>query len=148
MDARTTRTRERQEFRARHPFRRGCPSQYYPKTLLALPGFATWPGAEVDRPIAEGCDVFDMVKESARLPSAVATAYKSMKVHGIHLRVCSVEYDKNTSDSSVAATFLQPRRGTENEVEPILIPVEYIGWIEEILELDNGGHCIIVLLYS
>jgi hypothetical protein len=55
---------------------------------------------------------------------------------------------KTTSDSSIAATFLQPRRGTENDLHPTLIPVEYLGWIEEILELNYGGHCVIVLLCS
>jgi hypothetical protein len=63
----------------------------------------------VERAVAEGCDVPDMVREFARLPSIVATTYISMKVHGMHHRVYSAEYDKNTSDSSVTATFLQLR---------------------------------------
>ena len=66
----------------------------------------------------------------------------------MHLRVQSAEEDKITYDSAVSATFLQPQRGTENDNEPVLIPIEYIGWVEEILELNYIGHYVIVLLCS
>jgi hypothetical protein len=92
--------------------------------------------------------VLDMVKESSKLPSSEATAFKSIKAYGMHLRVRRTEGDKITCDSLVAATFLQPERGTESAMQPTMTPVEYIGWIEEILELNYGGHYVIVLLCS
>jgi hypothetical protein len=100
----------------------------------------------VERAVAAGSVVLDMVKESSKLPSFEATAFRSMKAHGMHLRVQSAEGDKITYDSSVATTFLQLERGTESTMQPTMIPIEYIGWIEEILELNYGGHCVIVLL--
>jgi hypothetical protein len=66
----------------------------------------------------------------------------------MHLRVRSAEEDKITCDSAVAATFLQPMRGTKNEDQPTLIPMEYIGWVDEIIALNYGGHYVIVLLCS
>jgi hypothetical protein len=58
--------------------------------------------------VADGGDLSEMVKESSKLPSEEATAYRSMKAHGMHLLVRSVEKDKVTCDSAIAATFLQP----------------------------------------
>jgi hypothetical protein len=71
-----------------------------------------------------------------------------MKAHGMHLRVRSAEEDKRTCYSSTAASFLQPLCGTESSDDAVVVPVEYIGWIDEILELNYGSHCVIVLLYS
>jgi hypothetical protein len=134
------RAMERAQFRASNPYRRGRPLQPYPNDLPAIPPFPTWLTTEVERAVVAGSIVLDMVKESSKLPSS--------KAHGMHLRVRSAEGDKITCDSSVAATFLQPERGTENAMQPTMIFVEYIGWIEEILELNYGGHCMIVLLCS
>jgi hypothetical protein len=57
-----------------------------------------------------------MVQDSSKLPSAEAVAFRSMKAHGMHLRVRSAEEDKIMADSAIAATFLQPQWGTENDV--------------------------------
>jgi hypothetical protein len=146
--ARTTRSRERQEFRTVHPSRRGRPLRPYPETLSPLPEFADWLTEEVNRAEMSGQEVPEMVKDSAKLPSVEATAFRAMKAHGMHLRIRSAEEDKRTCDSSIAASFLQPLRGTESSDDTVVVPVEYIGWIDEILELNYGGHCIIVLLCS
>ena len=47
-----------------------------------------------------------MVKESTKLLSSEAIAYRSMKAHEMHLRVKSVKVEKGTCESSVAATFM------------------------------------------
>jgi hypothetical protein len=142
------RAMERAQFRASNPYRRGRPLQPYPDDLPAIPPFPTWLTTEVERVVAARFVVLDMVKESSKLPSSEATAFRSMKAHGMHLRVRSVEDDKITCDSSVAATFLRPEQGTESAMQPTMILVEHIGWIEEILELNYEGHCMIVLLCS
>jgi hypothetical protein len=142
------RTRERQQFRSANPSRRGRPMQPYPPNMLNLPAFVEWMAAEVERADAASVNVPKMVKDSAKLPSSEAIAFRAMKAHGMHLRVRSAEQDKNTYDSTVAATFLRPSGRPENEVNLTMIPVEYIGWIEEILELNYGGHCTIILLCS
>jgi hypothetical protein len=57
----------------------------YPPNLRNIPMFADWLPGEVDRIEADGGDLPEMVKESSKLPSEEATAYKSMKAHGMHL---------------------------------------------------------------
>jgi hypothetical protein len=83
----------------------------------------------VDRVERPGYEVPEMVKESSRLPSLEATMYRYMKAYGMHLRVSSAEEGKSTCDSAVAATFMQPQRGTENDSQPILTAVEYTEWV-------------------
>jgi hypothetical protein len=65
------------------------------------------------------------VKESAKLPSLEATAFRYMKVHGMHLRVRSAKEDKSTFDSAITATYLQLARKSEDDVNPRLVLVEY-----------------------
>lgn len=120
----------------------------YPRHLSSLPKFPKWLRLEVDRLIAEGREIPEMVRESSRPPSLEATAFRSMKAHKMHLRVRSAEEHKLTCDSTVAATFLQPERRTLNEEHQSFVAVEYIGFVDEILELNYSGHCVIVLLYS
>jgi hypothetical protein len=93
-------------------------------------------------------DIPEMVKESAELPSLEAMAYRAMKAHGMHLRIRSAKEEKSMCDSAIAVTFLQPQRGTEDDENPTLVPVEYIGLVEEILKLNYIGHCVIILLCS
>jgi hypothetical protein len=81
-----------------------------------------------------------------KLPSLQATAFRSMKAYGMYIRIRSAEEEKSTSDSSVAATFMQPRRGTENDGIQSLVHVEYVGWVEKIVELNYSRHCIIILV--
>jgi hypothetical protein len=110
--AKTRRGRERQEFREAHSFRHGRHREPFPENLSPLPSFVGWLNAEVDAAVASSYEVPEMVRDSSKLPRAEATAFRSMKAHGMHLRVRSAEEDNATSDSTVAATFLQPRRGT------------------------------------
>ena len=77
-------------------------------------------------------------------PSEYATKYRSMWSFGNHLRVAGVEHHLRTCDSGVAATFRQPwRSGTRNR-HLILADVEYVGQLQEIVELNYGGLCVIV----
>jgi hypothetical protein len=147
-EARTERKRDREQFRIAHPLRRGRPAVPYPQRLGTLPVFPEWLNGEVEQAQATGSYVADMVKESSKLPSMEAMAFRSMKAHGMHIRVRSAEEDKSTSDSSVTATYMQPARGTEDDANPRFVPVEYVGWVDEILELNYSGHCVIVLLCS
>jgi hypothetical protein len=77
--------------------------------------------------MASGCDLSDMVKKPTKLPSLEAIAFRSMKAHGMHLKIRSREEEKTTSDSSIAATFLQPKKGTKEDANPSFIPMDYIG---------------------
>lgn len=73
--------------------------------------------------LVSSVDIPEMVKESIELCSLEALAYRAMKAHGMHLRVHSAKEKKSMCNSTIAATFLQPQRGTKDNENPILMPV-------------------------
>jgi hypothetical protein len=87
-----------------------------------------------------------MVVDTARGPLNVAHAYKSMYAFGNHYRVLSSEQPLKTCDSGVAATFKQVWRNGTRDVNQVNADVEYVGHIEEILELNYRRHCVVVLV--
>jgi hypothetical protein len=52
--------------------------------------------------------------------------------------VANVKAHLSTLDSVVATTFEQECCSKSNDRNPIMASIEYVGWIEEILELDYG----------
>jgi hypothetical protein len=116
--------------------------------LKVVPKFAEWLQEEVataanstEKPI------YDEFKES-KLPEHVATSYRAMCAHGMHLRIKSAEDDKVTCDNGVAAAILRRNRGRRVSRPWELESREFVGWIEEILELDYRSHSCIVLVCS
>lgn len=82
----------------------------------------------------------------SKLLSDLATKYRSMWAFGTHLRVQSVEDHLKTCDSGVAATFRRPWRSGVRDRNHVVADVEYVGCLHEIVELNYGGLCVIVLL--
>jgi hypothetical protein len=70
-----------------------------------------------------------------------------MYAYGNHIRVKSAEINLVTVDSKVAATFTTMCKSSEQDSSPIRAYLEYVGSIEESLELDYGTTCVIVLLW-
>ena len=121
---------------------------YYPQDLQNVPKFQDWllQGIEAatnseEKPSAEE------VQES-RLPETVATSYRAMYAHGMHLRIRTAEEEKVTCDSAVAAAVLRRNRGRSSDRGGQVQKTEYVGWIEEIVELDYRNHCCVVLVCS
>ena len=79
-------------------------------------------------------------------PSDLATKYCSIWAFGNHLRVASAEIHLTTCDSGVAAIFRHLCRSGPRDRHLVLADVEYVGQVHEILELNYGGLCVIVLL--
>jgi hypothetical protein len=48
-------------------------------------------------------------------------------------------------DFGVAITFTIMCKSSGQDNSPIKVDLEYVGWVEEILELDYGTTCVIVL---
>jgi hypothetical protein len=88
------------------------------------------------------------VYEASRLPEEVATGYRAMYAHGIHLRIRETKRDKVTSDSGVAAAVSTHSRSRNVNYTEDLVTTEFVGWVEEILELNYRSHCCIVLVCS
>lgn len=124
--------------------RRGRP---FPDELAEAQPFPEWLHAEV------ACEQADDSAESPeedviRLsspPSQRASRYRSMWAFGNHLRVRSAETELRTCDSGVAATFLRPCRSGVRDRNPVLARIEYVGNVEEILEVNYGGLFVTVL---
>jgi hypothetical protein len=91
----------------------------------------------------------ETVVDLSRPPKLLATSFRSMRAYGMHLRCKSAEIGAETVDSGVAVSFL-PRMSIDalrrNELDNT--STEYVGWIEEIVELDYRRHCVIVLACS
>jgi hypothetical protein len=78
-------------------------------------------------------------------PSRNVKSYKSMSAYGNHIRVRNVELNMHTCDSSVATTFLQACRASNNSRNVRTTHLEHIGWVEEIIGVDYGQFELIVL---
>lgn len=118
----------------------------YPRDLSLLPEFSSWVLEEVRREQQAGLVVDAQVLDTARGPLEVATAYRSMYTYGNHFRIRSSEQSLQTADSGVAATFRQVCRNGLSDGNAVDADVEYVGHIEEILELNYRRHCIVVLV--
>ncbi len=73
-----------------------------------------------------------------------ATTYRAMYVFGNHLCVSSDEEHFMPRDSSIVVMFEQEYVLGPNYQWSILVKLEYVGWIEEILELHYGVFNIIM----
>jgi hypothetical protein len=99
--------------------------------------------------VAEGPNEPDTdVMEASKLPEIVATAYHAMYTYGMHLRIKTTEEEKLCCHSAIAASVWRRNRAIEGFHSGSLESMEYVGWIEEILELNYRSHCCIVLLCS
>jgi len=70
-------------------------------------------------------------------PTLEATTYHAMYVFGNHLHVSSGEKHFTTRNNGIVIMFKQECVSGPND-QPILVKLEYVGWIEEILELNYG----------
>jgi len=137
---------ERESFRRQYR-RRGRRNAFvYPRELHMLPDFSSWVQQEVRREQWSGIIVPPDVVDTARGPLEMATSYKSMYAFGNHFRVRSAEQSLKTCDSGMAAMFKQVCRNGIQDVNQVEADVEYVGHIEEILELNYRRHCVVVLV--
>jgi hypothetical protein len=89
----------------------------------------------------------DVIKASY-LPEMRATGYRHMYPHGMHFRIQDAEEEKVTCDSAIASSVWKRKTGRNLLHSREMEAVQYVGWIEEILEFNYGSHCCIVLLCS
>lgn len=67
-----------------------------------------------------------------------------MWAFGAHFRVASFERSLQTCDCGVAATFIRPWQSNARDRNHVEANVEYIGQVEEIVELDYRRTCVVV----
>ena len=93
-------------------------------------------------------EVTEDVMNLSKLPSLYATRYRSMWAFGNHVRVQGVETELRTCDSGIATTFHRPCRSGAGDINHVYADIEYVGNVQEIVELNYGGLCVVVLICS
>jgi hypothetical protein len=88
------------------------------------------------------------VIQASKLPEIRTTRYRAMYTNGMHLRILTTEEEKVTCDSAIATAMWKRSEGANSDEGGTLNKMEYVGWVQEILELDYRSHYIIVLLCS
>ena len=105
-----------------------------------------WLHDKVTSEKADGIDVDPTVDALSSLPNQTAMRYRSMSGYGYHYRVRSAEEQMKTMDSGIAATFLRECRSGPRDRNPVVAPIEYVGYLEEIIELDYTTFRPVVLI--
>ena len=140
-------TAQRREFRATNVGKRGRGVVLYPPELSPPKPFDEWLEEIVVLRNAENPKLVEPdVLALSKQPSELATKYRSMWAFGQHLRVASAETQLTTCDSGVGAIFRCPCRAGSRDIHLIMADVEYVGQLQEIVEVNYGGLCVIVLL--
>jgi hypothetical protein len=146
-ESKSQRMEGRAEYHRQHPRRRGRRAPSFPLHLAELLSFALWLQNEIERRLRAGKIVDHMVVDLSRASRWESTAYRAMKAYGMHLRCISAKIGKETADSGIAATFRHPSRQTNDNCDlEELQNVEYVGWIEEIVELDYRRYYVVLLM--
>ena len=146
MAARVERWKEREEFRRVSRHRHPSMAVRYTSELQDLPHFASWLTSRLTFQRQAGEHVDDDVLQYAQPPERYAISHQKMYAFGMHFRVRSAEGGLVTRDSCVVASFTRQVPWGLRNGEPIETTEEYVGYIEEILELDYRNHCTIVLV--
>jgi hypothetical protein len=86
-----------------------------------------------------------MLLAFSKLLNSNTTSYKSMKAYGMHLRCRGAEVHMSTADSGVVALFEQFHKLNMDDPNPKVRREEYLGWIQEILELNYREYYVVLL---
>lgn len=118
----------------------------YTADLVDLPSFASWLTTRVKTLQNAGQRVDDDVVQYSQPPERYATSHRQMHAFGMHLRIRTAELGLVTRDSGVVASFTRQLRWGLRNGQPLQRTEDYVGYIEEILELDYRNHCTTVLV--
>jgi hypothetical protein len=102
--------------------------------------FSDWLHEAVDAAWNSSTRPSHYVLEASKLPEIRATWYRAMYVNGMHLRIRMAEEEKVTCDSATAAVVWKRGRGADIYEGGIFDKMEYVGWVEEILELNYHSY--------
>ena len=94
----------------------------------------------------EGEHVDDDFVQYSQPPERYAVAHRQMHAFGMYFRVRSAERGLVTRDSCVVASFTSQLRWGIRNGRPIERTDDYVGYIEEILELNYRNHCTTILV--
>ncbi len=118
----------------------------FPYDLAPLPPFATWIRVFTTVTLNDGDTIDKDIVHMYMPPTLEAMSYQAMYAYGNHIRVASAKEHLTTSDCDVVATFEQECILGPSDQRPVLAKLEYVGQVEEILELNYGVLNTIVFL--
>jgi len=108
----------------------------YPEELRPLPTYEKWILSTISDAINDGEEIDEEIIQLSIPPTLKATSYRSMFAYGNRIRVKSAERHLLTMDLGVAAVFGTTCRSSVNDKNPVNVDVAYVGYVEEILELN------------
>ncbi len=74
-----------------------------------------------------------------------ARSYQGVYIFGIHFKVANIEKHLTRNDNGVVVVFEQECILGPNDENPFFAKLEYVGWVEVILELNYGVLKMVVL---
>jgi hypothetical protein len=79
-------------------------------------------------------------------PTLKTMSYQAIYAYGNLIYVANAKEQLTINDYGVVATFEQECALGPNDQKPILAKLEYVSWVEEILELNYGvlNSCLVV----
>jgi len=95
----------------------------------------------------ERVEVPEIVKDISIPLKFECKKFRNMWAFGYCFRVASLESRLETQDSGIVATFSRPWRASAKDRNFVEVDVEYIGELEEIVELDYQRTCVVVFVY-
>jgi len=78
-------------------------------------------------------------------PTLKATTYRTMYALKNHIHVCSAKKHLTTNDNCVVDIFEHECISRPNDLKPIFVKLEYVRWVDKILELNSSVLNIVVL---
>ena len=84
--------------------------------------------------------------DSSKPLTLVAQNFHAMNAYGNHYRVKTAELSLTTCDSGIAAKYRRPWRSGLRDQNLVEAVVEYVGNLQNIVELDYTNHCIVIFV--
>jgi hypothetical protein len=118
----------------------------FPNNLAESSPFVEWIKKYIILAIQGGEDIDQDTTHMSMLPTLEAKLYRSMYAYKNHIRVANVEGHLTTCDSGITTTFEHTCVSRPNDRRPIIVRLEYVGRVEEILELTYRALKSVMLL--
>jgi hypothetical protein len=118
----------------------------FPNNFKELPPFLERIRTTIISSIKDGVYIDKDTLHMSMAPTLEARSYRTMYAFGNCIHVSSAEKHLTTCDNGVATTFDQICILRQNDTRFIITNLEYVGWVEGILELNYRVLKIVVLL--
>ena len=119
---------------------------HFSNNLQQFPSFSNWLEDNVQYALASGEEVSDVVRDVSIPPKFSCRKFRSMWAFGSRFCVASYERSFSTRDCGMAAIFVRPWWSSARDPNPEEVNIEYVGKLEEIVELDYKRTCVVVFV--